>query len=150
MNPENDNAPLQFLILLVAGFLQRKQKMAIDYLLAENRVLRERLGPKRLQFTDPERRLLARNAKPIGRDLLAEIATLASPETLLRWYRQLVAAKYDGTAGKGKSASPVRASMRADATDQLLKMARQNPTWGYTRLRGALKNLGFVATGKLE
>ena len=56
---QESSAPLQFLILLVAGFLQRRQKAAIDYLLAENRLLRERRGPKRLRFTDAERRMLA-------------------------------------------------------------------------------------------
>jgi transposase InsO family protein len=132
-------APLQFLILLVAGFLQRRQKGAIEYLLAENRVLRERLGPNRLRFTDAERRMLAEKGKPVGRKLLAEIATLASPETILRWYRQLVAAKYDGRAGSSKGDR----GKRKDATTQLLTMARQNPSWGYTRLRGALKNVGF-------
>ena len=85
MKDRESAAPLQFLILMVAGFLQRRQKMAIEYLLAENRVLRERLGPKRLRFTDAERRMLAERGKPVGRRLLEEIATLASPETLLRW-----------------------------------------------------------------
>jgi hypothetical protein len=83
---QESTAPLQSLILLVAGLLQRRQKMAIDYLLAENRVLRERLGPKCLRFTDAERRLLAERGRPVGRKLLGEIATLASPATLLRWY----------------------------------------------------------------
>jgi transposase InsO family protein len=135
---QSSSAPLQFLILLVAGFLQRRQKMAIEYLLAENRVLSERLGPKRLRFTDAERRTLAEKANPVGRKLLEEIATLASPETLLRWYRRLVAAKYDGS---GRSSTGARGK-RDDATTQLVRMARENPTWGYTRLRGALKNVG--------
>jgi transposase InsO family protein len=137
---QESTAPLQFLILLVAGFLQRLQKMAIDYLLAENRVLRERLGPKRLRFTNAERRLLAGKGKRVGRRLLEEIATLASPETLLRWYRRLVAAKYDGSANSSKKGA---CGKRSDATTQLMTMARENPGWGYTRLRGALKNVGF-------
>ena len=111
-DPES-TAPLQFLILLVAGLLQRRQKMAIDYLLAENRVLRERLGPKRLRFTDAERRLLAEKGKPVARKLLEDIATLASPETLLRWYRRLVAAKYDGSANSSKRPRGRRASQVA-------------------------------------
>ena len=137
---QESTAPLQFLILLVAGFLQRRQKMAIDYLLAENRVPRERLGPKRLRFTNAERRLLAGKGKRVGRRLLEEIATLASPETLLRWYRRLVAAKYDGSANSSKKGA---CGKRSDATTQLMTMARENPGWGYTRLRGALKNVGF-------
>jgi hypothetical protein len=89
-------APLQFLILLVAGWMARRQGEAIEYLRAENRVLRARLGPKRLRFADTERRLLAEKGKPLGRKVLAEMASLATPETILRWYREQVAAKYDG------------------------------------------------------
>ena len=84
-------APLHFLILLVASWIGRRQREAIDYLRAENRVLRARLGAKPLRFADAERRLLAEKGKPLGRKLLAEVASLASPETILRWYREQVA-----------------------------------------------------------
>jgi hypothetical protein len=141
VDSETSTAPLQFLILLVAGFLQRRQKAAIDYLLAENRVLRERLEPKRLRFTDAERRLLAEKAKPVGRKVLEDIALLASPDTLLRWYRRLVAAKYDGSSKRRSSTNIPPA--RSDAVAQLVTMARENPSWGYTRLHGALRNLGL-------
>ena len=63
-------APLQFLILLVAGWIGRRQGEAIEYLRAENRVLRARLGPRRLRFADAERRLLAQKGKPLGLKLL--------------------------------------------------------------------------------
>jgi putative transposase len=113
---------------------------AIEYLRAENRVLRSRLGPKRLRFTDAERRLLAEKGKPVGRARLAGVASLATPETILRWYREQIAAKYDGTAGRR---GPDRPRAHADAVEQLLTMARENPSWGYTRLRGALQNLSL-------
>ena len=79
-------APLQFLILLVASWIGRRQGEAIEYLRAENRVLRARLGPKRLRFADAERRLLAQKGKPLGRKLLAEMASLGffSVEVLTR------------------------------------------------------------------
>jgi transposase InsO family protein len=133
-------APFEFLILLVASWVGRRQGEAMEYLRAENRVLRARLGPKRLRFADAERRLLAEKGKPLGRKLLAEMASLASPETILRWYREQVAAKYDGSRTRG---GPGRPATRADTVKQLLTMARENPSWGYTRLRGALENLGF-------
>ncbi|MGO9834727.1 MAG: hypothetical protein ACLP1X_10955 [Polyangiaceae bacterium] len=95
------DAPLQFLILLVASWIGRRQGEAIEYLRAENRVLRARLGPRRLRFADAERRLLAEKGKLLGRKLLAEIASLATPETILRWYREQVAAKYDGSRTRG-------------------------------------------------
>ncbi|HXN34122.1 MAG TPA: hypothetical protein VN894_19800 [Polyangiaceae bacterium] len=83
-------APLQFMIFLVASWLGRQQGEAIEYLRAENRVLRGRLGPKRLRFTDTERRLLAEKGRPLGRRRLAQVASLATPETILRWYREKV------------------------------------------------------------
>ncbi len=128
------------MIFLVAGWLARQQGEAIEYLRAENRVLRSRLGAKRLRLTDAERRLLAEKGKPLGRKRLAEVASLAAPETILRWYREKVAAKYDGSRarpGAGRPRSP------SERVQQLLTMARENPSWGYTRLRGALKNLGL-------
>ena len=118
--------PIQFLILLVASWIGRRQGEAIEYLRAENRVLRARLGPKRLRFADAERRLLAENGKPLGRKLLAEMASLATPETILRWYREQVAAKYDGSRTRG---GPGRPSARGDKVQHLLTMARESPSW---------------------
>jgi putative transposase len=132
--------PLQFLVLLLSSWISRRQGDAIEFLRAENRVLRSRLGPLRLRFTDAERRLLAEKGKPLGRRLLAEIATLATPETILRWYRGKVAGKYDGSHSRRAGS---RAPDRADKVRQLVTMARENPSWGYTRLRGALENLGL-------
>jgi transposase len=126
-------------MLLVASWLGRRQGQAIAFLRVKNRVLRARLGPRRLRFTEAERRLLAETAKPLGPRLLAEVASLATPETILRWYRESVAAKYDGS--RARSAAGPR-SLRGEKVKRLLAMARENPTWGYTRLRGALRNLG--------
>jgi len=66
------------------------------------------------------------------------VATVATPETILRWYRELVAKKYDGSAKRG----PGRPGTVPEIVRLLLRMARENPSWGYTRLRGALKNVG--------
>jgi putative transposase len=79
------------MIFLVASWLARQQGEAFEYLRAENRVLRGRLGPKRLRFTDAEpRRLLAEKGRALGRKRLAEVASLATPETIMRWYRGLL------------------------------------------------------------
>ena len=92
---------LQFLILTVSGWLTRRQQYTIEYLKEENRVLRKRLGGRRIRFTDKERRCLAVKAKVLGRKTLKEIACIVTPDTLLRWYRQLVAQKYDGSKKRG-------------------------------------------------
>jgi hypothetical protein len=77
---------LHILIAMVAGWLQRHQQQVITYLLEENRVLKAQLGGRRLRLTDMERRRLATLAHPLGRQRLKEVATLVTPDTLLRWY----------------------------------------------------------------
>ena len=81
---------LQFLMMIFAGWVNRSQQDVIEYLQAENRVLREQLGDGRLLFTDGQRRRLALRAEAIGRKGLFEISTLVTPDTLLRWYRRLL------------------------------------------------------------
>jgi transposase InsO family protein len=129
---------LQFLMLIFVGWVNRSQQDVIEYLQEENRVLREQLGAKRLLFTDVQRRRLAAKAKAIGRKGLFEISTLVTPDTMLRWYRRLIAKKYDGSkvrkAGRPKTAVEIE--------QLIIRMARDNPRWGYTRIRGALRNLG--------
>jgi hypothetical protein len=88
--------PLQFLLVALAGWVNQHQRDVIDYLREENRVLREQLGPRRLRFTDAQRRRLAAKAKALGRRILMEIATIVTPDTLLAWHRTLIAKKYDG------------------------------------------------------
>lgn len=75
------------LLLIFAGWVSRHQLDVIEYLLEENRVLKERLGGRRLCFTDAERRRLARKAKALGRKVLSELETVVTPDTLLRWFR---------------------------------------------------------------
>ncbi len=135
--------PLQFLMLIFAGWVNRHQKDVIEYLQEENRALREQLGGKRLRFSDRQRRRLAVKAKAIGRKRLFEIGTLVTPDTLLRWHRELIAKKYDGS----KNRRPGRPRTRADIEELVVLMARDNPRWGYTRIRGALHNLGYEIAG---
>jgi transposase InsO family protein len=130
---------LQFLLLGLAGWVNRHQQAVIDYVREENRVLRAQLRGKRLRLSDNERRRLAVKAKGLGRKALAQVASIVTPDTLLRWYRDLIAAKYDGS----KNRSPGRPPTAKDICELVVRMAQENPTWGYTRLRGALKNLGY-------
>ena len=113
------------------------QARMIEYQRVENAALRERLGKRRLGLTDGERHL-AKLGKVLGRKELQEVATIATPDTILRWYRELVAAKYDGTKKRG----PGRPKKAAEIVRLLLEMATRNTTWGYTRLRDALNNVG--------
>ncbi len=131
-------AQFQLLIAAVAGWVNRSQQDLIEYLQEENRVLREQLGGRRLLFTDVQRRRLAAKAKRVRRKDLFGIATVVTPDTLLRWYRRLIAQKYGGSRVR----RPGRPKTAAELEQLIVIMARENPGWGYTRIRGALNNLG--------
>src|SRR5437660_8617988 len=88
---------LQLLLAMLAGWIQRHQQQVITYLQEENRVLKAQLGGRRLRLTDTERRRLATLAHPLRRKRLKAVATLVTPETLLRWYQRLISQKFDGS-----------------------------------------------------
>src|SRR2546426_5057063 len=130
---------LHILIAMVAGWIQRHQQHVITYLQEENRILKAQRGGRRLRLTDTERRRLAALAHPLGRKRLKEVATLATPDTLLRWYQRLIAQKFDGSTQRQQLGRP----RVAEEVEQLVvRMAEENPTWGYRRIQGALANLG--------
>ncbi len=130
---------LHVLIAMVAGWLQRHQQQIITYLIEENRILQAHLGGRRLRLTDTERRRLAALAHPLGRQRLKEVASLATPDTLLRWYKRLIAQKFDGSKQRQQLGRP----RVAEEVEQLvIRLAEENATWGYRRIQGALANLG--------
>ncbi|MDB6043513.1 MAG: hypothetical protein JWM63_2064 [Gammaproteobacteria bacterium] len=131
-------APLKLLLMMFAGWVTRHHLDVIEYLQEENRVLKERLGGRRLRFTDSERRRLARKAQALGRKVLNGLETLVTPDTLLRWYRELVVSKWNFSHRRG----PGRPRVMKTIVDLVLRMAIENPPWGYTRIQGALANLG--------
>ncbi len=133
--------PLTFLVVAVAGWIQREQQAAIVYLLEENRVLKARLRGRKLRFTDDERRRLAVKGRALGRKLLAEVAGIVTPDTLLAWHRKLVARKWDYSARRKQLGRP---RVMVEITELVLRLAKENPRWGYTRIRGALSNLGHT------
>src|SRR5215469_15088119 len=90
------------MLIAVAGWMNQPQQHAIEYLREENRVLREQLGGRRLGLNDDQRRRLAAKAKKLGRRLLAEIATLVTPETLLAWHRKLIGVPQRGRLPVGE------------------------------------------------
>jgi transposase InsO family protein len=130
--------PFRFLLIAVSGWMNQQQLQLIDYLREENRVLREQLGQKRLRFNDEQRRRLAAKAKGLGRKLLREVATIVTPETLLAWHRRLIAQKYDGSDKRGRG----RPKKSAEIEDLVVRLAKENRSWGYRRIQGALSNLG--------
>ena len=103
-------------------------------------MLKETHGKRRIRLSDDQRRRLAIKGKALGRKALQEIATIVTPDTLLRWHRQLVAATWDYS--DRRKSKPGRPPVSGEVTQLILRMARENPTWGYDRIQGALANLG--------
>ncbi len=79
-------------------------------------------------------------AKALGRKALSKTNCIVTPDTLFRWYRNLIAQKYDGSRNRGAG----RPRSSEDITNLIIRMAEENTGWGYTRIVGALKNLGII------
>jgi hypothetical protein len=124
-------------LFFLAGWLDRQERQAVAYLMEENRILRRQLRGRRIQFTDDDRRGLALRGHRLGRQALRQIATVLTPDTILRWHRQLVVRKWT-YANKRAGRQGVLAEIRR----LVVRMAEENPTWGYTRIQGALRNVG--------
>jgi hypothetical protein len=131
-----DLAALQIVLRVLTGWLDGRGREAVAYLIEENRLLRRQLGGRRLRLTDDDRRRLAARAYRLGRSALRQIATVATPDTLLRWHRELIARKWTCARRSG------RRGVLAEIRQLVVRMATENPTWGYTRIQGALKNVG--------
>ena len=131
--------PFQFLLVAIAGWMNQRQLQVIEYLREENRVLREQLGEHRLRLNDEQRRRLAVRAKRLDRKLLAEVASLVTPDTLLAWHRKLIAKKYDSHDKR----RPGRPRTHEELEELVVRMAEENRMWGYRRIQGAMSNLGY-------
>ena len=130
---------LHVLIAMVAGWINRHQQQVIAYQQEELRILKAQLGGRRLRLTDTQRRRLAALAYPLGRQRLKAFATLATPDTLLRWYKRLIAAQFDGSTTRQERG---RLRVSEEVEQLVVRMAEENATWGYRRIQGALANLG--------
>ena len=95
-----DAGPLRFLVVFFSGWVNRRQQDVIEYLREENRVLRQQLVGRSLQLTDDQRRRLAVRGTCLGRQILSQVATIVTPDTILRWHRLLVARKWTYAAAR--------------------------------------------------
>jgi transposase InsO family protein len=131
-----DASTVRLLLIALTGWLTRRERDVVVYLIEENRALRRPLGGRRLRLTDDDRRRLEARAYCVGRRALRDIATIATPDTLLRWHRQLIGRK------RTYARKPGRRGVWLEIRRLVVRMAEENPTWGYTRIQGALKNVG--------
>src|SRR5258705_3051602 len=127
------------LLAYVTGLVNQKLLLQNEYLAAENRILRAHL-PARMRLSDPERSTLAEIGKRLGRAALQQVACVAKPDTILAWYRRLIARKFDGSKIRPPAGRP-RIAPELEAL--IVRFARENSGWGYDRIVGALANLGM-------
>ncbi len=126
------------LLAYVAGSVDEELLLRNEYLVTENRILRDQISG-RPKLTNGERRALAEIGKRMGRRALEEIATIVKPDTTLAWHRRLIAKKFDGSK---KRRSPGRPPIDAEIEKLIVDLAKENRSWGYDRIAGTLANLG--------
>jgi putative transposase len=123
----------------ITGSVDQELLLRNEYLAAENRILRAQIKG-RLLLSHSEKATFAEIAHRLGRNALGELAAVARAETLLGWYRKLIANKFDGSKYRKSWGRP-----RVDEETErwVVRMAKENPTWGYDRIVGAMASLGF-------
>jgi len=119
--------------------VNQRQQQIIEFQNAQIDALLKQLGKKRLLLNDDQRRILAVKAHAIGLKALRELTTIVTPDTILRWHRTLVARKFDSSDKR----KPGRPRIRQEIVSAIVRFARENPTWGFDRIQGALKNLNY-------
>src|SRR3954452_8884595 len=126
------------LLAYVTGLVNQELLLQVEYLAVENR-------NSESARTSPAAALRCRTrhageiGKRLGRKALAKVAQVARPETILGWWRKLVAQKFDGPKHRSY---PGRPKIGAETEELIVQMARENSGWGYDRIAGALTNLG--------
>src|ERR687887_185681 len=130
------------LLAYITGTVDQELLLRNEYLVTENRILRHQLKG-RLRLSDGERRTLAEIGQRLGKQALAEVARIVKPDTILAWHRKLIAQKFDGsTQRKAPGRPPIDPELEA----LVVRMARENRSWGYDRIVGALANLGYTVS----
>jgi putative transposase len=124
---------------LVAGHVDEELLKRNEYLAAENEILRSKITG-RIRLDDTERIRLAKLGHDLGRKALEGVAAIVKPETILGWFRKLVAGKFDSSKKREKVGRP---RTPEEIEDIIIKLAKENRSWGYSRIVGALSNLGI-------
>ena len=127
------------ILAYITGTVDQELLLRNEYLAAENRILKAQIKT-RLRLTDAERVTLAEIAHRLGRKALEDVANVVKPDTLMGWYRRLVARKFDGS---GSRRYPGRPRIDSEIEQLVVRMAKENSDWGYDRIAGAMSNLGY-------
>src|SRR3989454_8304985 len=127
------------ILAYVTGLVDQELLARTEYLAAENRILKAQLKG-RLKLSDADRAMLGKIGHRLGRKVLGEVANVARPDTILAWYRKLVARKFDGSKGRRSLGRP---RIKREVEQLIVRMAEENRDWGYDRIVGALANLEY-------
>jgi putative transposase len=127
------------LLVYISGSVDEELLLRNEYLVAENRILRDQIKG-RVQLSNTERQTLAEIGKKLGKKALEEVATIVKPDTLLGWHRKLAAEKFDSSEQRKAVGRP---RVNKELEDSVVKMAKENRSWGYDRIAGALAELGY-------
>lgn len=130
------------LLVSITRSVDQELQVRNEYLAAENRILRNQITG-RVQLSDGDRQALAELGQQLGKQTLEEVATIAKPATILAWHRKFVAQKGDGSK-RHKALGRPRVDQELEAL--VVRMARENRSWGYDRIVGALSNLGYTVS----
>ena len=122
------------MLAYITGSVDRELLLRNEYLVTENRILRDQLQG-RLRLTDGERRTLAEIGKQLGKRALEEVASIVRPDTILGWHRKLIARKFDGSKNR---TYPGRPRIDEKIEQLIIRFARENRSWGYDRIAGAM------------
>ncbi|MFT4710825.1 MAG: hypothetical protein ACJAZ8_000887 [Planctomycetota bacterium] len=128
--------PVHILITSLAGLINRLQAEVLEFLIEENRVLKEQLKGRRIRLSDDQCRRLAAKGKRIGRRLLMQVAAIVTPDTILRWHRSLIAAKWTYLSKRVG-----RPGLMKEIRALIIRFAQENRGWGYCRIKSALRNV---------
>jgi len=128
------------ILAYITGTVDQELLLRNEYLAVENRILKGKLNG-RLRLSNAERAKLGEIAHRLGTKALGEVANVARPDTILAWYRKLVAGKFDGSEARR---GPRRPRVKREVEQLIVRMASENLDWGYDRIVGALANLGYV------
>jgi putative transposase len=128
------------LLAYLTGSVDQELLLRNEYLVTENRILHSQIKG-RVHLSDGERKALANIGKKLGKQALAEVATIVKPETILAWHRRLIAQKFDGTQQRRSLGRP-RVDKNLEAL--VVRLAQENRTWGYDRIVGAVRHVGYT------
>jgi putative transposase len=134
----------KILLAYITGSVDQELLLRNEYLIMENRILRQRITG-RMRLSDGEREPLAEIGKQLGKQALQEIATIVTPDTILAWHRKLIAQKFDGSQQRKTLGRP---KVNEDLEALVLRLARENRSWGYDRIAGALQHLGYTISNQ--